>query len=267
MKLDHFVIHVDNDVKILENLKKKIAPLGFPFNPEAGQQTQEFATTNIWIGEQYLEIVRLLQPSVSGWNPRWVKCYNEGNRGVFSIFIAVKNLNEVREGLVERRIEIPAPEPQQPLAKASKDILEAVTDFLGLKQSKSKKTSPWRSLNLSPIPGTNMDISFLEYDEGSKEELQAMRKPNSAEYGITSIHRAKIYLPLWEEGIGFLQKVFPQLLETKTQQKVELRKHELIFFRSDPEAGLKLKLEATAEDKKYAGNKFKIENVELRTTC
>lgn len=265
MRLDHFVIHVDNDVKILEALKKEIAPLGFPFNPESGKHTQGFVTTNIWIGEQYLEIVHLLQPSVRGWNPRWVEGYNQGKRGVFSIFIAVKDLDEVHKELLERGIEIPIPEPKQSLAKASKDILAAVTGLLGLVQSKQKKTFPWRSLSLPPVPGTDMDISFLEYDEEAAEEIKTLMKPNAEEYGITGIHRAKIYLPLWDEGIGFLQKVFPQLLGATTQQKVELKEDELLFFRSDPEAGLKLKLEASAEHKKYAGKKFQIENVEVKT--
>lgn len=265
MRLDHFLIHVDNDAAILENLKKEIVPLGFPFDPGSEKSTQGLAVSNIWIGEQYLQIVRLLQPSVRGWNPRWVECYNEGKRGVFSIFIAVKELDEVYEGLVERGIEIPEPEPKQSLVKTSKDILEAVTGFLGLGQSKQKKISPWRSLNLPPIPGTDMDINFLEYHEDSEKDIKTLMKPNAEEYGITGIHRVKIYLPLWNEGIEFLQKVFPQLLQTTTQQKVELRKDELLFFRSDPEAGLEVKLKATAEDKRYAGNKFQIENVEIKT--
>ncbi|TET21576.1 MAG: hypothetical protein E3J71_09460 [Candidatus Stahlbacteria bacterium] len=265
MRLDHLVIHIDNDAEIIERLKKRVTPLGFPFDPETGERTQEFAATNIWIGEQYLQLVRLLQPSVRGWNPRWAQCYNEGKRGVFSIFIAVEDLGEVHKGLLERDIEISIPEPKQSLAKASKDILQAVTGFLGLRQSKSKKNLPWRSLHLPRIPGTDMDISFLEYDEEAKEEIKLLMKPNAEEYGITGIHRAKIYLPLWDEGIRFLQKVFPQLIGATTQQKVELKEDELLFFRSDPEAGLKVKLEATSEQKKYTAKKFQIENLEVKT--
>ena len=265
MRLDHFLIHVDNDAAILENLKKEIVPLGFPFDPGSEKSTQGLAVSNIWIGEQYLQIVRLLQPSVRGWNPRWIERYSKGKRGVFSIFIAVKELDEVYEGFLERGIEISIPEPKQSLAKASKDILQAVTGFLGLGQSKSKKNLPWRSLNLPPIPGTDMDISFLEYDEEDKEDIKLLMKPNAEEYGITGIHRAKIYLPLWEDGIGFLQKVFPQLIGATTQQKVELKEDELLFFRSDPEAGLKVKLEATSEQKKYTAKKFQIENLEVKT--
>ena len=265
MRLDHFVIHVDNDAAILENLKKEIVPLGFPSDPGPEKSTQGLAVSNIWIGEQYLQIVRLLQPLVRGWNHRWVERYSEGKRGVFSIFIAVKELDEVHEGLVERGIESPEPEPKQSLVKTTKGILEAVTGFLGLEQSKQKKISPWRSLNLPPIPGTDMDISFLEYHEDSEKDIKTLMKPNAKEYGITGIHRAKIYLPLWEDGIRFLQKVFPQLIGATTQQKVELKEDELLFFRSDPEAGLKVKLEATSEQKKYTAKKFQIENVEIKT--
>ncbi len=264
MKLDHFVIHVEN-AEIFDRLKKEINPLGFPFAPEKGSSAHGLKTANICIGKQYLQVACLLQPRVSGWNPRWVESYNHGKRGVFSIYIAVGELDVLHKELLQRGLEIPAPESRQTLARASKDILETVTDFLGLGQSKSKKFSPRRCLNLPPIPGTDMDISFLEYREDTEEERKTLLKPNSEEYGITGIQRIKIYLPLWEEGIEFLQKIFPKLLDTTTQQKAELRTSTLLFFRSDPEDGLKLKLEAKAENKPYAGHKFQIENVEIKT--
>ena len=31
IRLDHFVVNIDNDLKKLKELKKQIEPLGFPF--------------------------------------------------------------------------------------------------------------------------------------------------------------------------------------------------------------------------------------------
>lgn len=46
MKLDHFVVHIDNDEKILSDLKAKIEPLGYPFRPKAGKGTRGFKAAN-----------------------------------------------------------------------------------------------------------------------------------------------------------------------------------------------------------------------------
>jgi len=70
MKLDHFVVHIDNDESILERLKQTIEPLGFPFEPKRGKGTKGFKAANIWIGRQYFEIIRLLRPDGGGWPER-----------------------------------------------------------------------------------------------------------------------------------------------------------------------------------------------------
>ena len=41
IKLDHFVVHVDNDMNALNDLKDRIVPLGFPFEPKWGKGTKE----------------------------------------------------------------------------------------------------------------------------------------------------------------------------------------------------------------------------------
>lgn len=67
MRLDHFVIHIDKDQTKLESLRSQIEPIGFPFNPHSGKGTKGFQVANIWIGDQYLELVWLRTKDGGGW--------------------------------------------------------------------------------------------------------------------------------------------------------------------------------------------------------
>lgn len=69
VRLDHFVINIDNDMKKLIELKKQIAPLGIPFEPTWGKGTKGFKVANIWIGLQYLEMVWLKKRTVGDGKP------------------------------------------------------------------------------------------------------------------------------------------------------------------------------------------------------
>lgn len=60
IRLDHFVVHIDQDQTKLEFLKDKIAPIGFPFNPTSGKRTKGFQVANIWIGDRYLELILMV---------------------------------------------------------------------------------------------------------------------------------------------------------------------------------------------------------------
>ncbi|MBN2378823.1 hypothetical protein JXM67_03360 [candidate division WOR-3 bacterium] len=255
LRLDHLIIHIDSDEEILNKLKKKISPLGYPFDPESGKQTTEFKSSNIWIGNQSLELVRLLEPSGSGWERRWVERYNQGHRGACALVIATRELVRLRKELEKKRLQIYDEKKVSP-----KDIIGIFTDLLGI-----KKSVPWKKIYLAPIPGTEMEIGFIEYESDAEANLQPFRKPNAEENGITGIHRVKIYLPQWEEGIEYLGTIFPQLTESKAQYRIRLRDTELFFFRSEP-GEFSVKLETHSEKKEFVGGKFEIENVVVKTT-
>jgi CO dehydrogenase/acetyl-CoA synthase beta subunit len=73
MRLDHFVVHIDQDPPKLQSLKDQIVPMGFPFNPTAGKRTKGFQVANIWIGDQYLELIWLKTQDGGGWRrTMWV---------------------------------------------------------------------------------------------------------------------------------------------------------------------------------------------------
>lgn len=46
-RLDHFIIHIDNNPDIITFLKAILSELGFPFQLEWGKGTREFKEANI----------------------------------------------------------------------------------------------------------------------------------------------------------------------------------------------------------------------------
>jgi len=255
IRLDHAILHIDNDEQILQGLKKTISGLGYPFNPASGEHTHGFAASNLWIGNSYIKFTCLKTETGSGWEERWIEEYNNGHRGICALVVATRELDSVKASLTENGIEI-----YETKKKAGKDIIGLFTDLLGL-----KKTLPWKAFFTPAIPGTKMELGFIEYDAASLEELRAAMIPNSAENGIKGIHRAKIYLPEWEEGLNYLGKIFPQLQESKAQYRVRLRDTELFFFRSEP-GEFSVKLETRCENKEFVGGKFEVENLSVKTT-
>ena len=139
IRLDHFVINIDNDMKRLKELKRHIEPLGFPFEPTWGKGTKGFQVANVWIGLQYLEMVWLKKKDGGGWKADWVEKYNNGHRGIIAIYLMTDRLDEIREELRSRGINVSEPERI------------SFRWFFGL----LKKTMPWRSmytdLSLEPI--------------------------------------------------------------------------------------------------------------------
>ncbi|WP_369899515.1 VOC family protein [Bacillus manliponensis] len=110
LRLDHFVIHIDNDVEKINKLKKEFDKLNLPFNPQKGKATKGFKVANFWAGEQYLEMLYLKNLDGGGWKSEWVDKYNQGKRGIFGICLFTDSLDEIKEGLMKKGLEIEGPE-------------------------------------------------------------------------------------------------------------------------------------------------------------
>ena len=193
MILDHFVIHMDDDPAQLEGLKTRLDACGVPFEPDWGKGTKGFRASNIWIGRQYFEIIRILRPDGGGWVPQWVARHQQGQRGLYCLFLKTDRLDDIAETLRAAGVETQGPE---------RITFRA---FFGL----LKKSMPWRVLYLPPIPGTGLEFGFIEYDPDPKGRLKAHMVPNADENGLTGVTEARIRLPLTEDTAAFIQQVFP----------------------------------------------------------
>lgn len=246
MNLDHFVVHVDNNISKLHDLKNRIEPLGFPFEPEWGKGTKGFKAANIWIGRQYFEIVRLLNKDGGGWTSHWVNQYNLGKRGIYCIFLATNDLDQLVLGLKERGCSFKGPERVSFKA------------FFGL----IKKTLPWKMIYTGPIPGTELEIGFIQYDPDPKDRIKQYLVPNSDEKGIKGISSGNVTLPFNKEVINHLKKLFPLGREDKFQFIVPLSDGNLIF-KDAPQVEVELNADTSEPD--LRGKTFRLENVTVVT--
>lgn len=193
LMLDHFVVHMDNDPARLHALKDELATLGIPFEPDRGKGTKGFKASNIWIGRQYFEIVRILRPDGGGWVPAWVARHQRGVRGLYCIFLKTDRLDELAARLREASLAPAGPERISYRA------------FFGL----FRKSMPWRVLYLPPVPGTDLEISFIEYDPGSQDAFKPHMVPNADENGVVGVSSATVRMPFSSEARPFLAKLFP----------------------------------------------------------
>lgn len=246
MKLDHFVVHIENDDAILEQLKRTIEPLGFPFEPTWGKGTAGFKAANIWIGRQYFEIIRLLKPDGGGWPEKWVQRHHTGKRGVYCIFLVTDDLSAIANSLSVHGVPIQGPERISFRA------------FFGL----FKKTLPWQLIYLPEIPGTHLEIGFIQYDPDPKDRIKQFLVPNSDERGIMGISAATVHLPLDERSREFLKRVFPGIQENGHGLSVPLKNGELKFLAA---ATTFVDLKADVNSDQLKERSFRFENLSVHT--
>ena len=63
----HLVVNVDSFVQEDENFIKKVHSLGLPYEPKWGKGTKGFKVSNIWIGNEYFELVKIKSKDGGGW--------------------------------------------------------------------------------------------------------------------------------------------------------------------------------------------------------
>jgi hypothetical protein len=246
IRLDHFVIHVDDDMSRLKQLKETIEPLGFPFLPERGKGTRSFKVSNIWVGEQYFEIVRIFDPD-GDWRKDWASLYQSGRRGLFGIMLMTNELDEWMDTFRERGIPIEEPER------------------ISFRWLIFKKTLPWRTLFLPRIPGTDVQITISQMD--SEKDYQFMKrfmKPNASEQGITGIVKATLHGDFSDEAWDYLKRLFPWTVDTDERLVFGLDEGHQLCFQKSKDMSPVLSLVARSEDPAKRGGEFQLENVRLR---
>lgn len=247
LRLDHFVIHIDNDFEKINKLKKEFDKLNLPFNPQKGKGTKGFKVANFWTGEQYLEMLYLKNLDGGGWKSEWVDKYNQGKRGIFGICLFTDSLDEIKEGLMKKGLEIEGPERI------------TFSMFFGL----FKKSLPFRTVYVKPIPNSDLQIFFLQMDSEKKYELtKKFMKPNAQEVGVSSIYEAIVKKKFSNEEWIFIQKIFPQLIEEQGKRTVNMGDTKLHFLSTQDDL-LTVDLHLKVEREEHKNRRIEIENVSL----
>ena len=247
LKVDHIVVHIDDNPEILQDLKKEAERCGFPFEPGRGKGNRGVRVSNLWVGDQYFEIPQVFTKGNGGRAQSWVERYNKGNRGIYCLYLRAKNLERLQSDLAVRGI----------MSSMEKTTYKT---FFGL----FTVTKPWQYLRLPPIPGSDFEIGFFDCDEVAAKKVRPQMKPNSMHNGIMGISDVDIMLPDYSGAVTFLKALFPNLEVGEKQAKVILENSELHFHQS-PSQTLEVVLDAESINDGLVGKAFSFQNVTLRT--
>lgn len=243
MKLDHFVINVDEkyqkDKDIIEGIRNK----KFPYEPKWGKGTKGFKVSDLWIGNEYLEMVHILKKNGGGWIPEWTAKYNQGHRGVICIMLDVANIDCIYQSLLEKGIQITKPE-----------WLEFKWCFNLL-----TRKMPWRNCYIPFFENVPFQIGFQEMkDDKSREFMNQYMVPNARDYGIDGIHRVVIKGQYTNRDFDMITKVFGERVQ-KDKNMVRVKLSEEQSFEFIEEVSYQIEMYTNSNTGKF----IEIENVRI----
>jgi hypothetical protein len=217
LKIDHLVINVDKEVQEDRAFIGKVREFGLPYEPKWGKGTKGFKVSNMWIGDEYFELVRIKQRDGGGWVQSWTEQYNKGHRGLIGFAIEVSDIEATYERLREL-IEITEPEPLR------------FKWFFNL----LNKTMPWKNSYLPQLEGVPFQF-FLQQlnDEKSKVYMQQYMYPNSREHGINGISEVKIFGTLTQKDRELIKLLFDNATEQQEVLTVKLDHQRISFIESE----------------------------------
>lgn len=249
MRIDHIVVHIDNHLDKVSTLSDTINAQGFPFNPETGKRSFEFRVNNINVGNEYIEVVRLLRSHAPSWMPLWTHHYSNGQRGVFCIFLEVEDVERLAVSIKKAGI----------LARGPAVLTYPA--LLGLFRTES----PYFIYYLPNFPDTPLQFAIMQYKKDSqRDSFMAKLQPNAEQNGIHGIRKLEIELPNLDESMETLQKLFPDLRLENEAWSTMLEKQRIIFRRST-DNNAHVRVSVVASQRAFLGKKFQIDNLEVVT--
>ena len=195
MRIDHLVVNVDRFVQEDKSFIEKVHTFGLPYKPKWGKGTKGFKVSNIWIGNEYFELVRIKSSDGGGWIESWTKDYHSGHRGLIGFAIEVDDIEAVYQEFRGQNIQVSTPEPLK------------FKWFFNL----LSKTMPWKNSYLPKFEGMPFQF-FLQQlnDEKSKASMQQYMVPNSRENNINGIKEVKIFGALTEQDKNIIKALFKE---------------------------------------------------------
>ena len=215
MKIDHLVVNVDVEFEKDRSNVIKLGEAGYPYEPKWGKGTRGFKASNIWIGEEYFELVYLKNETGGGWKGEWVDQYNKGYRGLIGLCVDVEDIEDEYRRLSEDKVDVSKPE------------------FLRFKWffNLLTRTMPWKNSYIQPFKGVPFQI-FLQQmkDEKARGFMKQYMVPNSRENKINGIKGLKITGKLTSEDKELIEKVFAKVHVEDKVIKVTLKSGQFILF-------------------------------------
>lgn len=208
MKLDHFVINVSEKYQSDKEIIDGIRSSGLPYEPKWGKGTRGFKVSNLWIGNEYFEFVRILKSNGGGWIPEWTKAYIQGHRGMVCLMLDVEDIDEIYSLLKNKKISV-----TQPRWLEFKWFFNLLT-----------RRMPWRNCYLPFFEGAQFQIGFQQMrDQEARDFMSQYMVPNAKENGIGGIMKAVIRAPFTNHDFQMLAAVFTDRIADDSVKDTSLK--------------------------------------------
>lgn len=249
-KFDHFVINIDNYYQNNKNTIRKIIDTGFPYEPTWGKRTSGFKASNLWIGNEYFEMINILKPNGGGWKSEWVNLYNKGHRGLVCIMLDVTNIDEVYCTLTQKEVDITKPE------------------FLKFKWffNLFTRTMPWQNAYINFLEGIPLQIGFQQMkDEKSRKFMNEYMVPNSKDNDITGISKIVVKGPLTNVDKKLIETIFDKYIIEKEPLTIKLNSEQLMVFQNNED--FNVDIFTICNNENLCDKSVSIENITIHNKC
>ena len=245
-RLDHFVINIDEHYQYKQDIVEQIRNTGFPYEPKWGKGTRGFKASNLWIGNEYFEMINILKSDGGGWKEEWVKLYNEGHRGLICLMLDTDNINGVYEILKKRNIEITVP------------AYLKFKWFFNL----FTRTMPWQNSYIPFFEGIPLQVGIQQMkDHKAREFMNQYMVPNSRDNNIAGISKVLIKGPFTVGDIKLINDIFYDFITETNLITVELERGQELIFEQGKEYRVDIFTECNNEI--FRNKSIAIENVTL----
>lgn len=243
-KLDHFVVNINGNYQKDKDEIKNITEAGFPYEPSWGKGTKGFKASNLWIGNEYFEMINIIRADGGGWKEDWVELYNKGYRGLICLMLDVEDIDKLYKSLTNKSIGVTKPEYLK-----FKWFFNLLT-----------RTMPWRNSYINFFEGIPMQIGFQQMkDEKSRDFMDQYMVPNSRDNDILGINKVVIRGPLTSKDINLIKEVFEEFIISNNPLTIKLNQGQVIIFEDSESYSVEMFTQCKNEN--YISKSIKIENI------
>ncbi|MEK3901038.1 VOC family protein [Paenibacillus sp. FSL R7-0179] len=250
MKIDHLVVNVDASVQEDKQVIRQIEAMGLPYKPKWGKGTRGFKVSNLWIGREYFELVRIKTRDGGGWISEWTTRYLKGHRGLVGFALEVDDIDATYQRLKALNIEITAPEPLR------------FRWFFNL----LTRTMPWRNSYLPAFKGVPFQF-FLQQmnDEKSRHFMEQYMVPNSRENDIVGIAEVTVEGTLTLEDLEIIHALFPDCEQQGDTLNIHLGS-QVIRFRESGTSTYGVEVLMDCNRAEHAGKTMRVGDLQIRNS-
>lgn len=217
MNIDHLVVNVEEKYQNCKETIEDIRAAGFPYEPTWGKGTRGFKASNLWIGDAYFEMIRILKRDGGGWKTDWTNLYQQGHRGLVCLMLDVEDIQQLSHRINGLGYAITSP---------------AWLEFKWCFRLLTRKM-PWQNSYLPFFEGAPFQLGFQQMkDQESRAFMSSYMVPNARDNGIQGICSIHINAPFTSNDVNMIKAVFTSHTQINDTIIATLNQQRLIFTKA-----------------------------------